>query len=242
MANGLPISDPESGFNPNDPWTGREPRFYKDIVVDGDNFSKISATEKFAELYIGGRHRSQINPPSVTGYYCKRYNGMGPNFDVTLAGGLQAYIPYLRLADIYLMYAEAVLFSSGGTPKSTSGNYSMTAEAALNIIRNRAQLPNISAKFTATRELFFEEIVRERAVELGYEGARFCDLRRWNRNGDPRYLEKTAIDFKRGPNGKPVDLSERLIVKRTAEKKHNWLPIQVKYTVQYEGFPQNPGW
>lgn len=242
MANGLPIDDPESGFNPNDPWTGREPRFYKDIVIDGDNFSNISAADKYAQLYNGGRHRSQINPPSVTGYYCKRYNGMGPKFTVSVANGLQAYVPYLRLADIYLMYAEAVLFSSNGTPQSTSGNYTLTAEQALNVVRNRAQLPNLDAKYTATNDAFFEEIVRERAVELGYEGARFCDLRRWNRNGDPRYLDKTAIDFDRGPDGKPINISERLVVRRVAEKKHNWLPIQVKYTTLYEGFPQNPGW
>jgi len=242
MANGLPIDDPESGFNPNDPWTGREPRFYKDIVIDGDNFSNINANEKFAQLYNGGRHRSQINPPSVTGYYCKRYSGMGPTFTVSIANGLQAYQPYLRLADIYLMYAEAVIFSAGGTPQSTSGNYSMTAEQALNVVRNRAQLPNLNAKYTANKEVFFEEIVRERAVELGYEGARFCDLRRWNRNSDPRYLDKTAIDFDRGPNGKPINIKERLLVRRVAEKKHNWLPIQVKFTKLYEGFPQNPGW
>jgi hypothetical protein len=140
------------------------------------------------------------------------------------------------------MYAEAVNFSTGGGPKATSGNYSMTAEEALNVVRNRAQLPNLNAKYTANKEVFFEEIVRERAVELGYEGARFCDLRRWNRNSDPRYLDKTAIDFDRGPKGKPINIKERLLVRRVAEKKHNWLPIQVKFTKLYTGFPQNPGW
>jgi hypothetical protein len=118
----------------------------------------------------------------------------------------------------------------------------MTAEKAVNTVRTRATVPDLDPKFTATKELFFEEIVRERAVELAFEGARFCDLRRWNRNSDPRYLDKTAIDFDRGTNGKPINLKERLVVKRVADKKHNWLPIQVKFTVQYEGFPQNPGW
>ena len=140
------------------------------------------------------------------------------------------------------MYSEAVIFGTGGTPQSTSGNYTMTAEQALNVVRNRAQLPNINAKFTSSSAAFFEEIVRERAVELSFEGSRFCDLRRWNRNGDARYLDKTAIDFGRGSNGKPINLIERLVVRRTADKKHNWLPIQVKYTKQYAGFPQNPGW
>jgi len=242
MANGLPITDPASGYNPNDPWTGREPRFYKDIAIDGEKWWATAGSDQFAQLYTGGRHRSQINPPSVTGYYQKRFSGLSPTYSLSVAGSLMAYIPYLRLADIYLMYAEAVIFSAGGTPQSTSANYTLTAEQALNVVRNRAQLPNVNAKFTANKDLFFEEIVRERAVELAFEGSRFCDLRRWNRNGDPRYLEKTAIDFDRGTNGKPINIKERLIVKRIAEKKHNWLPIQVKFTTQYEGFPQNPGW
>jgi starch-binding outer membrane protein, SusD/RagB family len=242
MANGLPITDPASGYNPNDPWTGREPRFYKDIAIDGEKWWSTAGADQFAELYNGGRHRSQINPPSVTGYYQKKYSGLSPTFSLTVAGSLMELVPYMRLADVYLMYAEAVIFSASGTPQSTSGNYTLTAEQALNVIRNRAQLPNINAKFTSSSAVFFEEIVRERAVELSFEGTRFCDLRRWNRNGDPRYLDKTAIDFARGSNGKPINLVERLVVRRTAEKKHNWLPIQVKYTKQYAGFPQNPGW
>lgn len=242
MANGLPITDPESGYNPNDPWTNLEPRFYKFIIKDGDNFSNIKASEKFAELYNGGRHRSAINPPSVTGYYSRKFNGMDKSFTVSKAGNLAAYIPYLRLSDIYLMYAEAVIFSSGGTPQSTSGNYTMSAVQAVNAIRNRAQLPDLLTKYTANNEVFFEEIVRERAVELFMEGARFCDLRRWNRNGDPRYLDKTAIDFDRDAKGKPINIQERLVIRRVAEAKHNWLPLPASETKIYEGFQQNPGW
>lgn len=242
MANGLPIDDSQSGYNPKDPWTGREPRFYKDIVVDRDRIHKTLPDDKYAQLYNGGRHRSQINPPSVTGYYQRRFCPIGPNFTTTIADRLQEYVPYLRLADIYLMYAESALFSPSGSPASHSENYSMTAEEALNVVRNRAQLPNISSKYITSREMFFEEIVRERAVELAFEGSRFCDLRRWNRNSDLRYLNKTAIDFDRGSDGKPINIKERVIITRVAEKKHNWLPIQVKYTKQYPGFYQNPGW
>jgi len=243
MANGLPIDDPDSGYNPDDPWTNREPRFYKTILKDGDIIWETMDVDHTAQLYNGGRHRSQTIPQNPTGYYCRKFNAMGPLFSKSKGSALQAYVPYLRLSDIYLMYAEAVLFSrNGGTPQSTSGNYSMTAEQAVNAIRNRAQLPNLATKYTANKNVFFEEIVRERAVELFMEGARFCDLRRWNRNGDPRYLNKTAIDFDRGPDGKPVNLNERIVIKRVAEKKHNWLPIPMSLDKIYEGFPQNPGW
>jgi len=242
MANGLPIDDPTSGYKPADPWTGRDPRFYKSIVVDGDNISNINTATKFAQTFNGGVHRSNIVPPTVTGYYSRKFNGMSPTFTVSIAGQTMAFVPYMRLADIYLMYAEAVNFSANGGPKGVSSTYSKTAEDALNVVRNRATLPNLDAKFTASKDLFFEEIVRERAVELFMEGARFCDLRRWNRNGDPRYLNKTALDFDRGTNGKPINMVERVVIRRVAEKKHNWVPIQVQYTTLYEGFPQNPGW
>jgi hypothetical protein len=239
--NGKPITDPTSGYNQNDPWTNREPRFYKNIAIDGETWWTAGADQK-AELFNGGRHRSVINPPSVTGYYQKKFSAISPTYSLSLAGGVMAYVPYLRLADVYLMYSEAVLFSPGGTPQSKASNYTQTAEQALNTVRIRAQLQPISATYTANRDAFFEELVRERAVELAFEGQRFCDLRRWNRIDDPRYLDKTAIDFQRGTNGKPINISERVVARRVATKKHNWLPIQVSFTKMYEGFPQNPGW
>jgi hypothetical protein len=242
MANGLPTNDPESGYDPNDPWTNREPRFYKDILKDGDQIWQTAGADQYAQLYNGGRHRNDINPPSVTGYYYLRYAPLGTGFSASTANGLQAYKPYLRLADIYLMYAEAVNFMSGGGPGAKASNYSITALEALNVVRNRAQLPDLAPRYYADKDVFFEEIVRERAVELAFEGQRFDDLRRWNRNYDPRYLDKTALDFDRGPDGKPINIRERVVIRRTIDKKHNWLPIQVRYTTQYEGFPQNPGW
>ncbi|MFP4367145.1 MAG: RagB/SusD family nutrient uptake outer membrane protein [bacterium] len=243
MDNGLPIYDPDSGYDPQDPWNGLEPRFSKLIVKDGDHIFAVSGPDQYAQLYNGGRHRSQINPPSVTGYYARKYVPIGPSFSVGAAGNLMAFVPYLRLSDVYLMYAEAVLFSPNGTPQSSSSNYSMSAVDAVNAVRNRAQIPDMDPKYTASNDLFFEELVRERAVELFMEGARFCDLRRWNRNGDPRYLEKTAIDFDRDADGNPVNVSERVLITRVAEERHNWLPIpDVGSTKIFEGFQQNPGW
>lgn len=242
MANGLPLDDPASGYDPADPWKGRDPRFYKDIAVDGDQIHSAAGPDQYAQLYNGGYHRSVINPPSVTGYYARRFGPIGPDWSNARADALQAYVPFLRLADVYLMYAEAVNFAAGGGPQAKSSNFSLTAEEAVNKIRNRAQLPNLTPKYTASKDAFFEQLIRERAVELAFEGARFCDLRRWNLNGDPRFLNKTAIDFDRGPGGKPINIRERVIITRTAEKKHNWLPIQVNFTRMFKDFPQNPGW
>ena len=159
-----------------------------------------------------------------------------------LWANMQEYPPIMRLADVYLMYAEAVL-QGFGTAASTAPGYALTAEGAINIVRNRAQLPNISATYTASKDAFMGEIIRERAIEFAYEGQRFQDLRRWNLNFLPQYKDKTALDFDRDPvTKKPKNITERVVITRVAEKKHNWLPLQVSFTKQYEGFNQNPGW
>ena len=244
MANGLPLDDPESGYNPNDPWTGRDPRFYSNIVYDGVLMVNSSAAaglaDKYALLYNGGRHKGGTQG-SVTGYYLKKYTPVGCNPWDNRWGAFQAYQPRMRLADVYLMYAEASLWGYGSASGTVPGS-GLTAEQAFNIIRNRAQLPNIAGKFTTTKEAFMQEIIRERAVELAFEGLRWFDLRRWNLNSDPKYIYKTAIDFDRGPDGKPINIQERVVVTRVVEKKHNWVPFVVSYTKLYKDWPQNPGW
>lgn len=240
MANGLPMDDPRSGFDPNDPWTNREPRFYKDIVVDGDELCGTAAAgvDRYAQLYTNGRHRTGHG--SVTGYFTKKWAPKGCNKWENFWNHIQNYLPHMRLADVYLMYSEAVL-QGYGTPQSSSPGY-ITAEKALNIVRNRAQLPDLDSQYTGSKDAFMGEIIRERAVELAFEAHRFHDIRRWNLNSDLKYREKTSIEFERGPGGKPINIYERVVITRVAEEKHNWLPFQVDDTKMYKEFPQNPGW
>lgn len=242
MANGLPLDDPASGYNPNDPWTGRDPRFYTDIVYDGVQMviSPSGGLDMYAQLYNGGRHKGGVNG-SVTGYYYKKWTPLGCNPWDTKWSNLASYIPYMRLADVYLMYAEAVLQGYGTAQSSVPG--SITAEAALNIVRVRGGILPITSAYTATKDKFMSEIIRERAVELAFESHRWFDLRRWNIAGDAKYLNKTAIDFDRDPvTKKPINMQERVVVTRVFDKKNNWVPFQVGDTKLYKEFPQNPGW
>ncbi len=243
MANGLPITDPASGFKESDPWVNRDPRFYKTVIVDGDQMcvSTAAGNDRFAQFFTGGFHRSTANSNvNVTGFCAKKYWDQTVNRYDNPGGKYQFMVPSMRLSDVYLMYAESVLQGFGTAQSRVPG--SITAEAAINKIRNRATLPNIDAKFTASKDLFMEEIIRERAVELSFERQRWYDLRRWMISGQTKYKEKTSLEFTRDTKGKPINMVEKVVTTRVFDEKHYWLPLPVNQVTLYPEFKQNPGW
>ena len=110
-------------------------------------------------------------------------------------------------------------------------------------MRTRCGAGPVNPKYLASKNLFMEEIIRERAVELSFEGDfRFNDLRRWMIAGEKKYLEKTALDFDRGTDGKPINIKERVLLTRPFEDKHYWLPLKIDDVSISLSFGQNPGW
>lgn len=80
--------------------------------------------------------------------------------------------PVIRLADVFLMYAEATNAVNG--PQAD-------AIELVNRVRRRGNLPPLAGTKTANAEVFFDAIEQERIVELIGEGHRGFDLRRWRR-------------------------------------------------------------
>src|SRR5699024_11969894 len=78
--------------------------------------------------------------------------------------------PVMRLADVYLMYAEATNEVNGPQPDAIE---------YVNRVRHRGNLPPLAADKTASKDDFFDAIEQERIVELVGEGHRSFDLRRW---------------------------------------------------------------
>ena len=258
MANGLPLNDPQSGFDPNYPFKNRDPRFYHDIVFDG--FKYVNSTMpaemeylRYCGLYTGGAMRSEASA-SKTGYFIQKlvphtankYDGL-----YNWSGNLHTYLPYMRLGDIYLMYAEACAAVGGASAKST--NFAKTAEAAINTLRDRVSAGHVNAKYTAERTKFIDEVRRERAVELSFEGFRFNDLQRWLLLTEYPYNVKTSHEFDRVENAnffktndprnaRVANLREKVIVTRLFGTKHYWFPLKIKDISMYPEFGQNPGW
>ena len=205
MANGLPLDDPESGFDPTHPFKGRDPRFYHDIVFDGFQYINTTIGKenpdyqfKYVQMYTGSNLRSSSSQGCRTGYYCQklvphqanRYDGM-----YEWGGALQCDLPYMRLADIYLMYAEAGAAVQGANYKSNKCN--LTAVDAINVLRDRVEAGHVADKYAANQQKFMDEVRRERAVELAFEGFRWNDLQRWLLLTEYPYNIKTSQEFKR---------------------------------------------
>jgi starch-binding outer membrane protein, SusD/RagB family len=263
MANGMPIkditkADPESGYNPEFPWKGRDPRFYNDIVFDGVRMvagsipNAAEVNNRNANLHTGGSYRD-IATGSRTGFLLFKFvprtankYDQGYSYDKSL----NIKVPYMRLADVYLMYAEAAA-QGFGSALGKSSNYSKTSADAINVIRERAGVSKIAPKFLGSLDTYMEEVRRERAVELSFEGHRFNDLRRWLLISKSPYTLKKSLEFDRAapldPAKDPKDnrvlnLRETTILERKFTDKHNWLPLKVNDVNLYVEFGQNPGW
>ena len=260
MANGLPLDDPESGFDPTHPFKGRDPRFYHDIVFDGFQYINTTIGKddpdyqfKYVQMYTGSNLRRSSSQGCRTGYYCQKlvphqankYDGM-----YNWGGALQCDLPYMRLADIYLMYAEAGAAVQGANYKSNKCN--LTAVDAINVLRDRVEAGHVADKYAANQQKFMDEVRRERAVELAFEGFRWNDLQRWLLLTEYPYNIKTSQEFRRVGNydftkNDPRDAevtgwSEKTILTRDFSEKHYLLPLKQSDVYLYPEFGQNPGW
>ncbi|WP_031425958.1 RagB/SusD family nutrient uptake outer membrane protein [Flavimarina sp. Hel_I_48] len=264
MANGLPIPDitkpdAKSGYDPEYPWRGRDPRFYHDIIYDGVQVIQGAMPDdvennRYANLFTGGSYRD-VNTGSRSGFLNYKFIPITANrYDdgFNYGANLNLHLPWMRLSDVYLMYAEAA--SEGfGTLNGKSPNFSKTAVEALNVVRERAGVGlfgSSEGSNGSSLEYFRSELRRERAVELSFEGHRFNDLRRWMLLIKEPYTLKTSLEFDRAgefntedpTQNRVLNIREELILQRNYSARHYWLPLKVADVNMYLEFPQNPGW
>ena len=196
MANGKPITDPTSGYDPQHPYVGREPRFYDWIVYDGaPYFQTWMPTTDTIYTRIDKVHPSlnQIDFGSAdvgnTGYYFKKkLNPLARPGNGSSSG---ANFIYFRYAEVLLGYAEAQNEASGPDASVYS---------AINQIRNRAGLANLTPGLSQTQ--MRAAIWQERRVELCFENRRFYDIIRWTQAMTVMNVDKHAMEI---TNSSPSD-------------------------------------
>lgn len=164
MANGLPINDPASGYNPQKPYENREKRFYQSIIFDGSEWLGFEMIKRQGMGSPNETDLSDINEATNTGYSLRK--GLNPAYAIN--GNNQqnsANFIIFRYAEVLLSYAEAQNEASGP---------SATVYEAVNLVRGRSELPPL--KTGLTKEQMRNAIERERRVEFAFEEKRWYDL------------------------------------------------------------------
>lgn len=226
MVDGTPFNLDWDHIPPGvNPFEGRDPRLYETLVINGDKWQG-----RTAETYIGGREQKTENDTRCrTGSVMRKF--LLEHDDATLTGSV-IHWPYLRLAEVYLSYAEAL-----NEVGRTSEAYRWVEE-----VRSRVGLPPMAQNLTS--EQFREMILRERAVEFGFEEIRWFDLVRWKRAEDftkPLYGVKIWLQEDRTYNYQKWEIPAR-------NWRNSWSPkwfLSAFPTTEVNkgyGLVQNPGW
>lgn len=218
-------------------YLNREPRFYNTVFFNGRQWP-VSCNQVL--FYNGGNSGVQEGQATLTGYMLfKRFNR---SVSLTNPGVASQFRPSIifRLADFYLMYAEAA--------NEVNPNDARVLKY-LNLVRERAGLPDIETLNPAIRgnqELQRAAIQRERQIELATEGQRYFDVRRWmiaDKNGEGRqngYVHGMNV---RGESNDKEDFNRIVEASQIVFNRKMYLyPMPDSEMRKTKNLVQNPGW
>ena len=135
---------------------------------------------------------------------------------------------YIRLAEVYLNYAEALI--------EANTNLDLAVDA-INMVRQRSSMPPIAV--SGQTELR-KKVRHERRIELVFEEHRFWDIRRWKIAGDPEVLNIYRVDLDASGNIKGTG---KLLWETRVWTDHDYLmPIPQSEIDRNKNLTQNPGY
>ncbi|UKT65236.1 RagB/SusD family nutrient uptake outer membrane protein [Pedobacter mucosus] len=247
MANGKPITDPTSGYNPQKPYDGREQRFYDNIIYNdrpwqGRKIEMWTTQTTNAQGQTVTGFSLDYNTTityTATRYYCKKY---WPEVYRTVGGSttLLNYI-YFRYAEMMLNYAEA---------QNEAVGPDASVYEQLTKIRQRALItPGANnlygLKAGMTQDEMRTAIRHERAIELAFEDHRWYDIMRWKIGAQAIAVPMRGMDVLKKTDGSfvytPFVLSATF--QKTWTEAQNLYPIPRTEIYKSKGvLTQNPGW
>ncbi|MCH5233907.1 MAG: RagB/SusD family nutrient uptake outer membrane protein [Muribaculaceae bacterium] len=240
MENGKPISDPDSGYDPQNPYDGRDYRFYANILYDGAEWKGTTIETHYTAVdgaYIPGKDitpydSSTTSSMTRTGYYMAKFLRESQQIDQDETYASSQNCILWRYAELLLDYAE-IDFKFGRTGEALE---------KINQIRRRVHMPELTA-------ISWEDITNERRVELAFEKTTYWDILRYGTaqkvmNGSTNPLYGSRIIFEE-------DGSKTVILNRVVNGNNNntrsFSPRQYFYPIawddiRYHGIEQNPEW
>lgn len=229
MANGLPITDPNSGYDAKKPYANRDPRLNMYIVVNGSKIGSATIYTKVGKTKDG---LDNITTSTRTGYYMRKLLREDVNLNPTSKTAQKHYVPRIRYTELYLAYAEAANEAWGPDDIGTHG---YSARDVIAAIRQRAGItqPDSYLMSIGNKEDMRKLIRNERRLELCFEDFRFWDLRRWKEN-----ITENA-------KGMTITTDDQFIVtpveNRQYEEHMYYGPLPYSEVLKW-GLTQNTGW
>jgi hypothetical protein len=252
MRNGRPITDPNSGYDPNNPYVNRDPRLSDDVLYNG---MTLRRTVIITGLYPNDKKETDDNLNSIaastrTGYYLLKLMRDDVSPQTSSLIEQQHIYPRIRYTELFLAYAEAANDAWG--PKADPTGVGFTAYDVIKAIRTRAGLAtneigvalpegDVYLEECATDQAKMTNLIRnERRIELCFENKRFWDLRRWMLP-----LNETVRGMKITRNDETGVLTYTLIdvEPRTYDNSYQcYGPIPKSEVLKWSNLKQNKGW
>jgi len=227
----------------------REPRFYASLAFDGAVWYKYDSPSNSDENtfvlrskrtdYAGSTHAFHFN---VTGYFIKKLVDWNQTMSSSGASYRVYPWPEIRLADVYLMYAEALNEAYGADNDEVF--------VYLDKIRGRAGLEGVKESWTTystnpskftTKEGLREIIHQERLIELAFEGHRLWDLKRWKKSAI--YLNAPITGWNMaGENAISYYQINTVYQQRFVAPRDYFWPLSENAVIQNKNLVQSPGW
>jgi len=232
---GLPITNPLSGYDAQQPYVGRDPRFAATVLYDGATFRG-----RALQLYNGGVDLTVSGGilagwVTNTGYYLRKFTDETINLADANVASSQNWILF-RYAEVLLNYAEAQNEAVGADN---------TVYDAVNQVRKRAGMPNLPAGLSQPD--MRTAIRHERRVELAFEDARYWDVKRWKLavnlfSTATNPIKKMEI-VRNAVTGVKTYTVKNLTKTRIFQEKHYLFPFPItEVTKPGNKIEQNFGW
>lgn len=256
-----PITHAKAGYNSQEPYADRDPRFYNNILYFGNKWGEDKSgkkqyitTYKDGNMYNTVIKNNQTNKRQQTGYLCKKFLWEGADQWKELYGLYRVITVFIRVSQVYLDLAEASFEATGSATAKVEG-CELSALDAINVIRNRIGIGDVPADIYNDEQAFREAIRRERAVELMFEDHRWWDIRRWmiahelfagqypikgmlatpKDKNHSKVQDKSTLEF-------TYEVTDVIPEERKFGMKNYWYPFSMNDASSLNNLVQNPGW
>ena len=253
MRSGLPITAPNSGYDPQNPYANRDPRLSDNVLVNGATFRR---TVIITGNYPNDKDETDDNLnkrpgySTRTGYYLLKLLRDDVSAQPSSLIEQQHIYPRIRYTEIFLAYAEAANDAWG--PKADPTGVGFTAYDVIKAIRERAGLAtneigqplpegDVYLEECASDQTKMRDLIRnERRIELCFENKRFWDLRRWLL---PLNEPIKGIDIERDKDTQVLTYKVIEVEKRAYDNSYQcYGPIPKGEVLKWSNLKQNKGW